>query len=167
MQAPRSIRSVALVTVTAAATIFLIQACGGGDATAADDVGEAVEGAWDSSVTVRNCDTGAVSGTFRGLLAIHRGGTVSIDTSAPDHPLRGAILGSWKRGTGPAWTVDASHFRYNADGTLAGTNKIRRTITLSADAGSYTATLDVRILAVDGTQLARFCPTETASRMTF
>lgn len=167
MQAPRSIRSVAVVTVTAAATIFLIQACGGGDATAADDVGEPVEGAWDSTVTARSCDTGAVTGTFRGLLAIHRGGTATIDTSAADRPLRGAILGSWSRGDGPDWTVDVSHFRYNADGTLAGTNKIRRTITLAADAASYTATLDVRVLATDGAQLARFCPTETATRAVF
>lgn len=167
MQVPRSIRSAALVTVTAAATVFLIQACGGGDARAADDDGEPVEGAWDSSITVRSCDTGAVTGTFHGMLAIHRGGTATIDTSAPDFSLRGAILGSWSRGDGSDWTVDVSHFRYNADGTLAGTNKIRRTITLAADAESYTATLDVRILATDGTQLAQFCPTETATRAVF
>jgi hypothetical protein len=151
--------------VTAAATLFLIQACGGSAVAAADDR-EPIEGAFDATVTVKNCSTGATTGTLRALLLFHHGGTVTIDnTQAPS--LRGLILGTWARGSGDNYTADVSHFRYNTDGTLAGVNKIRRTIALSRDATTLTATLRVQVFGNDGTLLSEVCPTETATRVTF
>jgi hypothetical protein len=165
MKSSQSLRTVALVTVTAAATVFLIQACGG-NAVAAGDDRDPIEGAFDATVTVKNCTTGATTGTLKALLLFHRGGTATIDnTQAP--ALRGLILGTWARGSGDTYTSDVSHFRYNTDGTLAGVNKIRRTIALSSDATTLTANLRIQVFGTDGALLSEVCPTETATRVTF
>lgn len=165
MKPSQSLRSVALVTVTAAATMFLIQACGG-DAVAAGDDRDPIEGAFDATVTVKNCNTGATTATVRALLLFHHGGTVTIDnTQAP--ALRGLILGTWVRSSGADYTSQVSHFRYNTDGTLAGVNKIQRTIVLGNDASTLTANVRIKVFANDGTLLTEICPTETATRVTF
>jgi hypothetical protein len=164
MTQSQSLRTVALVAVTAAATMLLIQACGG-NAIAAGDDREPIEGAFDATVTAKNCSTGAVTGTLKALLLFHRGGTVTIDNTQAS--LRGLILGTWTRGSGDNYVSEVSHFRYNTDGTLAGVNKIRRTIVLSSDATTFTANLRVQVLGNDGTLLSEVCPTETATRVAF
>jgi hypothetical protein len=165
MKPSQSLRSVALIAVTAAATMILIQACGG-NAVAAGDDREPIEGAFDATVTVKNCSTGATTGTLKALLLFHHGGTVTIDNTTPT-TLRGLILGTWARGSGDNYTSDVSHFRYNTDGTLAGVNKVRRTIVLSSDATTFTANLRVQVFGNDGTLLSEVCPTETGTRVTF
>src|SRR3982750_4299845 len=58
-----SLKTAALVSVTAVATTFLIQACGGGGAVAqsASDA-DVIEGVWDTTVTNKDCSGGAVLG---------------------------------------------------------------------------------------------------------
>jgi hypothetical protein len=165
MKSSPSLRTVALVTVTAAATLILIQACGG-NANAAGDDRDPIEGAFDATVTVKNCSTGATTGTLKALLLFHRGGTVTIDnTQAPSR--RGLILGTWAHASGSDYTSNVSHFNYNADGTLAGTNKIRRTIVLSGDASTFTSELRVQVFGTDGTLITEVCPTEAGTRVAF
>lgn len=64
MTPSNSLKSVALVSLTALATTFLIQACGGSDAMAqvASDA-DPIEGVWDFTVTRKDCAGGAVLGT--------------------------------------------------------------------------------------------------------
>ena len=165
MKPSESLRTVALVTVTAAATTFLIQACGG-NAMAAGDEHQPIEGAWDATVTIKNWSTGATMGSTKALLLFHHGGTVTIDnTQAPT--LRGLILGTWARGSGDNYTSDVSHFRYNTDGTLAGVNKIQRTIVLSNNSTVYAADFRVEVFDNGGALLSEVCPSETATRVTF
>ena len=164
MSQPQSLRTVALVAVTAAATTFLIQACGG-NAVAAGDDREPIEGAFDATVTAKNCSTGAVISTLKALLLFHHGGTVTIDNTQAAQ--RGLILGTWARGSGDNYTSEVSHFRYNTDGSLAGVNKIRRTIVLGSDAKTFTANLRVQVFGNDGALLSEVCPTEAGTRVTF
>ena len=85
MSRSSSLTSVALVIVTAASTMFLVQACGGGSAEAAAsaDVPDPVEGVWDSTVTTVDCTSGAVQRTFKGVSSFQHGGTLIADNSAP------------------------------------------------------------------------------------
>ena len=75
MTSSNSLKTVALMTVTAAATSLLLQACGGGDALAqsASDA-DPVEGVWESTLTVKDCTSGAVLATFKGQSVLHRVG---------------------------------------------------------------------------------------------
>ena len=162
-----SLKTAALVSVTAVATTLLIQACGGGGAVAqsASDA-DVIEGVWDATVTNKDCTSGAVLGQpFKALIVFRRGGTVDVD-NAQGRSLRGNIYGTWKHGAGTAYTANVAHQRFNPDGTYAGMNKIQRALTLSADTNAFTDTLAVQVLDTAGTVVGQACPTETAVRMT-
>lgn len=164
MNNPGSLKSIALMSATVAATTLLIQACGGGAVAQSIDA-DAIEGIFESTVTNKDCPSGAVLGPpFKALFVFHRGGTVEIDTSSA-RSTRGNIYGLWKRGTGTAYTANVVHQRFNADGTYAGLNKIQRTMTLSADGTAFTSTLAVQVLDTTGAIVSQFCPTETGVRM--
>lgn len=78
----------------------------------------------------------------------------------------GDIYGLWKQGVGAAYSANAVHLRYLPDGiTYAGMNKIQRSVTLSADADSFTSAIKVQILDLNGNVLNEVCPTEAAVRM--
>lgn len=107
-----ALKTVSLVTLTAAATSLLIQACGGGAMaqTAAD--ADPIEGVWESSVTIKDC-----------------------------------IL------------------RFNPDGSLAGSQKIQRSVTLAADGTTFTATVAAQVIDLSGVVLQPICGSETAVRI--
>ena len=103
MTSSTSLKSVALIAVTAAATSLLMQACGGDALAQAASDADPVEGVWESILTVKDCTSGAVLATFKGQAVLHRGGTLSADNSQPT-VTRGAAYGTWKRGAGNAYT---------------------------------------------------------------
>lgn len=138
----------------------------GSNAVAKHDDGDQIEGAFNSTVTIKSCVNGAVLGSSKALLLFHRGGTVTIDNTQ-GRLQRGLILGTWERESGKRYVSEVSHFNYFEDGTVSGTNKITRTIVLGDDGDSFTAQLRVRVFGVDGTRLAELCPTETGARVAY
>lgn len=159
-----SLQSAALVTLTAAATTFLIQACGGdADAQAAPDT-NAIEGVWESSITIKDCSSGAVVRTFKGESLFHRGGGLTADNSLPV-PTRSVAYGTWKQDGAAAYTAKFRFLRFNPDGTLAGSQKVARTLTLSADLNSLSGTLTGQVLDNAEVVLQPICGSETAVRI--
>jgi hypothetical protein len=119
---------------------------------------------WESQVTIKDCASGAVVRTFRGETLFHRGGSLSADNSLPV-PTRGASYGIWKQDTGPSYTAKFRFLRFNPDGTLAGAQKVVRTLTLAADANSFTGTLTGQVLDTNEAVVAPICGSETAIRI--
>lgn len=169
MSSSTSLKTAALVSVTAAATALLIQACGGGAVAQSASDADPIEGVWDSTVTIKDCTSGAVQTTFKGFLVFHRGGTMQIDSthSALVPPIRGSIYGTWKRDVGSAYTANLVHLRFNPDSTLAGTGKIQRAVTVAADGNNFTATLAIRNIDTAGVVQLQRCASETAARVTW
>ena len=163
MALSKSLKSLTLITTTSAATLLLIQACGGGAIAQTASDADAVEGVWESVVTVKDCTSGAVLTTFRGVSVMHRGGTMSADNSQPV-ATRGAAFGTWKRGTGNAYTTSFVFMNFNPDNTLAGTQKVLRNLTIAADNNSLTGTTSIKILDAAGGLLRQACATETGVR---
>ncbi|APV51768.1 hypothetical protein BWI17_20020 [Betaproteobacteria bacterium GR16-43] len=123
-----------------------------------------VEGVWDFTVTRRDCASGAVLGTQRALTVFHRGGTLSNDNStAPGS--HGAMFGTWKRGSRPAYAVQMVFMRFNADGTMAGTQKVVRSLALAADGNTLTGTVVAHTLDATAAGTAQGCATETGIRV--
>ena len=169
MAPSKSLKSVTLITTTAAATLLLIQACGGGAWAEAGVDADPAEGVWESVVTVKDCSSGAVLASFRGVAVHHRGGTVSADNSRPP-ATRGAAFGTWKRtagGAGNAYTATFVFMRFNPDSSLAGTQKVQRSFTLGADGNSLAGTNIVQIIDAAGVVLQQGCATETGVRTTW
>ena len=161
-----SLKSLALITLTASATTLLIQACGGGAVAQTTSDADAVEGVWESVVTVKDCTSNAVLTTFRGVSVMHRGGTMSADNSQPV-ATRGAAFGTWKRGSGNAYTTNFVFMNFNPDNTLAGTQKVQRNLTVAADGNALTGTTTIKIIDAAGAVLRQACATETGVRTSF
>lgn len=164
MSTSNALKSSALIAVTAAATSLLIQACGGGAVAQTATDTDVIEGAWDSTITIKDCTSGAVMNTFKGAGLFHRGGTISADNSMPP-PSRGAAFGVWKRGATNNYTANLWFMRFNADGSLAGTQKVQRSLSLGTDNNSLTGTLTLQIINTAGIVVQQGCGSETAVRV--
>ena len=166
MALSNSLKSLSLITTTAAATLLLIQACGGGAWAEAATDADPLEGVWESVITVKDCTSSAVLASFRGLAVHHRGGTVSADNSRPP-ATRGAAFGTWKRtagGAGNAYTATFIFMRFNPDSSLAGTQKVARSFTLGSDGNSLVGTNTIQMIDTAGAVLQQSCATETGVR---
>ena len=163
MTTTTSLKSVALIAVTAAATSLLMQACGGDALAISANDADPVEGVWESTITVKDCASSAVLATFKGIAVMHRGGTLSADNSQPT-VTRGAAFGTWKRGTGNAYTANMVFMRFNPDTTLAGTQKVQRSFTLSADGNSLTGSNAAQLIDTAGVVFRQACTSEVGTR---
>ena len=153
-----------------AAGLLYVAACGALGAAPAGTTGQAavdadpIEGVWDFTVTRRDCASGAVLGTQKAISVFHRGGTFSNDNSmAP--ATHGAMFGSWKRGGGSAYTVNMVFMRFNADGTLAGLQKVQRSMTIAVDGNNIASAVVARTLDTAGVVTAQGCASETGVRV--
>jgi hypothetical protein len=166
MSRSNSLTSVALVVVTAASTMFLVQACGGDSAEAATsaEAADPVEGVWDSAVTNVDCTSGAVQRSFKGVSSFQHGGTLIADNSAPV-PSRGLGLGVWKLSAGRNYTASFRFMRFNPDGSLAGTQSVVRTLALAADGSSMTGTITAQQFDTSGSPTLAICGNETSTRL--
>lgn len=166
-----TLQSMLLALIPSMATALLVQACSSSDdAVAQTSVAQAsdadpVEGVWDSIITLRNCATGAAIATVRGQNMFHRGGTLT-DTNAQPPTARGVGFGLWKRdGAGPGYTATFRFNRYNLDGTLAGSRRVTRTLTLSVDGNTQTSTNASQDLDPAGAVLQDLCATDVSTRV--
>jgi hypothetical protein len=121
-----------------------------------------IEGVWEAVITQRDCTTNAVVTTFQGTLAFHHGGSMS-DTSGAAPTSRSPGFGQWS-GSAGAYAAKFRFFRYNADGTLAGTAVASRTITLAADSNSWTSVVRTEIRSLAGAVLQTVCATDASTR---
>jgi hypothetical protein len=164
---PQVAKSCALALIPSVITLLLVQACGGSSdavaqAAVASDA-DPIEGAWESTITIRDCTSGAVVRTFKGMNTFHRGGTLSDTNNAPT-ATRGPGQGVWKKGAG-TYTASFRFYRYNADGSLAGSQKVTRTTTLGTDGNSSSGTISAQIIDTSETVLQTLCGTEASVRI--
>lgn len=164
MTRSKSMKSVALMSVTAAATLLLIQACGGSAQAQANDA-DPVEGAWGAAVAVRDCTTNAVLFVGRSQAMAQRGGIWS-QTDASPPTTRGVGFGTWTRdATAQNYTTRFRFMRCNADGSFAGTVRVTRVFTLSADGNTQTSTNTSQTLDAAGTVLQSGCGSDVSTRV--
>lgn len=120
-----------------------------------------IQGVWDVSVTIRDCQSGDVIRTVRAMnLFVHDGSL----TETAANILRSPSVGTWMHAQGQTYTSTFRFFRYNPDGTFASTAKVTRTIELSDDASQFTSTGTVEDFDADGVLISTACATEAATR---
>lgn len=163
---PQVAKSCALALIPSIFTLLLVQACGGSSdavAQAATEQADPIEGVWESTVTIRDCTSGAVVRSFKGMNNFHRGGTLS-DTNFAPTATRGPGMGVWRKTGASSYTASFRFYRYNTDGTLAGSQKVTRTTTL-ADANNASGTISAQVLDTSENVLQTLCGTETSVRV--
>ena len=159
-----ALKSVSLVALTAAATSLMIQACGGGAIAQTTADADPIEGVWESSVTIKDCSTSAVLRTFKGVGLFHRGGSLTADNSLP-RAAQGIALGNWRNNGGSSYTANFRFLRFNPDSSLAGSQKVQRSMTLAADGNNLTGTVAGQVIDLSGVVLQPICGSETAVRI--
>jgi hypothetical protein len=124
-----------------------------------------IVGVWDVRVTRRDCQTGDALGVNSPVMNMfNRGGTL-LETSAGSPTRRGPGLGTWQYVGEQSYSAVFRFFRFNADGSFAGTRRVARTIELSQDANEFTATATDEIFDANGNLTQAGCATETATRL--
>lgn len=157
-----SAKVVAIALLPSVATMLFVQACGGSGFAVAQDVADPIEGVWENVITQRDCTSQAALATFRGMQVFHRGGTLG-DAGAAPTLTRTVGFGNWQRSGGDV-TTKFRFFRYNADGSLAGSTIITRTLTPAADGESVTGRSTTQLLDIADNEVGRGCATDAGKR---
>ena len=123
----------------------------------------ALVGVWRNTITLRNCQTGNQIATFQGLLTFHEGGTMS-EFGGINPVLRSPGHGVWQASNPFHPTFAFTHLRFNADGTFAGTQRIRSTVSLGLDGNAFQSTATAEVLDVNDMVVGMVCVTTTARR---
>lgn len=166
MNSTQSLQKMSLISLCAAAVTLVMQACGGGAVAASTTDPDPMVGVWDSTVTVKDCMSGVVLATFRGLGAVHQGGTwTSVNSNPPTSA--GPTLGTWKNEGNGSYTTALVFLRFNPDLTPAGYQKAKSTRTLAADGNSYASVITRQTLDMAGNVLSQGCASETATRVSW
>jgi hypothetical protein len=123
-------------------------------------------GAWDMQITFTNCETGEVLRERAGLISFIFGGVLQeFGTGQAIPQNRTDAHGNWSHVSGKQYYAVAKAFRFNPDGSLAGSAKLRRTIELATDGSAFNATVTSDILDTNGNVIANGCATETGTRI--
>jgi hypothetical protein len=121
-----------------------------------------LEGVWNVSVTVTDCNTGALIRTVHSLQAYHHDGTVNETANTAS---RGPSEGVWSAAGGQTYNDSFYFYRYTSTGTFASLAHGMDTITLSSDAGQYTSTGTVLDFDANGNLISTGCVMHTAYRL--
>jgi len=121
-----------------------------------------IEGVWDVRVIIRQCDTGNPIRNVRAMNMFVHGGTL---TEIATNFQRGSSLGTWRQVGAQDYAAVFRFFRFNPDGSFAGTTKVTRNIELSRDANEFTATSSFENFDANDNLISTGCATETASRL--
>lgn len=123
-----------------------------------------IEGVWQTTVTLRNCQTGAAMGTFRGLSTFHEGGTMSETAASSGSGLRSPAHGVWEKERRGTYSASFIFLRFAPDGTFAGTQKTTVTNVLTGNGNTYDSTASVQVIDPNNNVLFTGCATATAIR---
>ncbi len=120
-----------------------------------------IEGAWRTTVTPRNCQTGdPVAPSFPGFLVFHRGGTISGTSTAVS-----SAYGVWKRESGRRnYSFKTLSFRYGPTGAFIGTHQINQSIALAQNGDEFTSTGTFELFDPNGNQIGSGCATAVGTR---
>ena len=122
-----------------------------------------IVGVWRNTITIRNCMTGTQIATLQGLLTFHEGGTMS-EFGGINPVLRSPGHGVWQVSNPFHPTFAFTFLRFNADGTLAGTQRVRSALTFALDGNSFQGTSTIEVLDVNDNVVGMPCATTTATR---
>ena len=122
-----------------------------------------IVGVWRNTITLRNCQTGNQIATFQGLLTFHEGGTMS-EFGGINPVLRSPGHGVWQASNPFHPTFAFTFLRFNADGTFAGTQRVRSTVSLGLDGNAFQSTGMAEVLDVNDNVVGMSCAATMATR---
>jgi hypothetical protein len=152
----------ALLTVFGAAQVGV----SGQEKDSDQKTSKSIVGVWETSVTVRNCETGApLTPEFQGLSTYNSGGTYTESSGGGNPILRSPAHGIWQRERGwRNYSLKFVFLRFNASGALIGKQRVFQTLELSENGDQLTSSGRFEVLDLSGNVIANGCSTATATR---
>lgn len=124
--------------------------------------GRAIEGVWDSRVTLHPCpDPTVVLANFRALNQFNRHGSLVATSQVAQPP----SLGEWKWVGGRRYRAVFRFQRFGAAGAFEGMTQVTREIRLSASGDSFTSVVATELYDLSDTLFAAGCGKEEATRI--
>jgi hypothetical protein len=123
-----------------------------------------IEGTWRVALTIRNCQTGDGIITIPALNTFIPGGSM-IGTSSQNPLLIRAGHGVWEHNGGQNFTNTVIFFRYNPDGSFAGTQRVTRHIEVARGADEFTSSDSVELIDPGGNVVGTACASGTGQRL--
>jgi hypothetical protein len=135
---------------------------GAGPSTAAVPSAGAIEGVWDSKVTLVSCQDPTVQiASFRALNQFdHHGALVATSQVAPP-----PSLGKWKWLGGRKYRATFRFQRFGAGGTFEGLTQVTREIQLASNGKSFAGVVATELYDLSDTLFATGCGVEEARRV--
>lgn len=124
-----------------------------------------IVGTWRTTIVRRSCESGAPEATFQGVLTFNSGGTLIGDSTVVGPAIKSVSYGVWQREHG--WNDNSFSFmfyRFNSDGTVAGSQVVRQSLTLSESGEQFTTTGNFEVLDLNDVPIASACATSTGVR---
>jgi hypothetical protein len=122
-----------------------------------------LKGVWDVTVIIRDA-SGNPLRSFRAMNMYMLGGQFEEFGVGTPPGQRGPGMGVWQREGSGHYSAVLEFFRFNVDGTFAGTQKVTRTIALNAAEDRFTSSAAIQILDINGQLIQVGYATETATR---
>ena len=158
-------------TVAGAAKAFVVGAVllVGGSLAADEGSGaraqaRAIEGVWEPTVTIRDCQTEAPLFSFLSMDSYIRGGSLVAESASQPFE-RATGLGTWRHAGARNFTSAFQFFTYAPDGTPSGRLKASTQIRLSADGKSFRSRDTFEVSDLNGTVILQGCGTREAIRL--
>ena len=126
--------------------------------------GRRIEGTWRVETTVRNCQTGAAIRSAPVLHTFLAGGSMLSDP-AVSPALLSTGHGVWEHVGGRTFTNTIVLFRFNPDGSYAGTARVTRNIELGDNSDELTATDTTEAIDLSGNVVGTGCATGIGRRL--
>jgi hypothetical protein len=121
----------------------------------------AIEGVWDTTVTITTCDTNITIRTFRGTnLFEEDGSNVATSVAAPT-----PTLGRWRYLGGRKYSAIGRFFRYDLSGVFQGWTQLSRAIDMKPDGQSFTSVVKTELFDIFDNPVGTSCGTELSKRI--
>jgi hypothetical protein len=147
-----------------ALAVILLLAASQIPASGQNGKGRRIEGTWRVEITNRNCQTGEAIETIPGLHTFLAGGSM-ISTPAVSPTLLSTGHGVWEHVGGRSFANTVVLFRFNPDGTYAGTVTITRQIELGENSEELTSTDTAVATDPNGNVIGTRCATVVGRRL--
>jgi hypothetical protein len=127
-----------------------------------------IVGAWETTVTPLNCETGQPAGpSFNGVITFNEGGTIAEFGANPAVPFRTPGHGIWvSNGGGSSYSMKFSFLPLTPAGAPVGRMRVVQELELSRFSDESTSVGSFVLTNLAGGVLATGCSTATAVRIT-
>ena len=126
--------------------------------------GGRLEGAWNTQVSVIDCQSGNVIFSFANMPVFMAGGTMVESTTSTAPALRTQGEGVWRHTTGNNYVFRFKSFSFNAQNVFTGWTIIQADATLDSTGNAYTSSATTEFYDVNGVLVGTGCAETVGTR---